>query len=183
MNFQLASVLRVLGTGCVGICLVGCAAKPLQAAEPILRVEAGTPLMLQPNLLDAAVAFKFAARLKDAKTIEVRYQIAPGYYAYKDKFRATARVVTQPNLSALPLTLPTGAIIDDPGFGKVETYRQVVFFDVSLTEAVNNADVQFTLNAQGCADVGVCYAPQRYNLTLTGVGDFAPTRQGGGLGG
>ena len=183
MDMQSAGIKRVFALGIISVSLLGCGAAPLQAAEPILKMDTAAPLMLQPKLLDASIAFKFAARLKDAKTIEVRYQIAPGYYAYKDKFRATTRAAEQPNLTALALNLPAGAITDDPGFGRVETYRQVVFFDVPLSEAVTNAGVQLTLNAQGCADVGVCYAPQRYSVTLTAVGDFAPERASGGIGG
>lgn len=184
MDMQSAGIMRVFALGIISVSLLGCGSMPLQAAEPILKnADQTAPLMLQPKLLDAAIAFKFAARLKDAKTIEVRYQIAPGYYAYKDKFGATARAAEQPNLAALALSLPVGAITDDPGFGRVETYRQVVFFDVPLNEAVKNTGVQFTLNAQGCADVGVCYAPQRYSVTLTAVGDFAPERSTGSIGG
>ena len=183
MDMQLAGIKRVFALGIMSVSLLGCASAPLQAAEPILRMDTAAPLMLQPKLLDAAIAFKFAARLKDAKTIEVRYQIASGYYVYKDKFRATARAAEQPNLAALALNLPAGAIIDDPGFGRVETSRHVVFFDVPLNEAVKNTGVQLTLNAQGCADVGVCYAPQRYSVTLTAVGDFAPERSTGSIGG
>lgn len=183
MDNRLANGLRLVGLGFVGMSFLGCAAPSLQAAKPILKMDTAAPLMLQPKLLDAALAFKFAARLKDAKTIEVRYQIAPGYYVYKDKFRATARAAEQPNLATLALNLPAGAIIDDAGFGRVETYRQVVFFDVPLSETVKNSGLQLTLNAQGCADVGVCYAPQRYTVTLTAVGDFAPERASGGIGG
>ncbi len=167
MKQQLLALMRLVMCGVGGLVAVGCAAPLSHAAEPALSI-------LQPKLLDANIAFKFAARLKDAKTIEVRYQIANGYYVYKDKFRATAGASEQPSLTALAPTLPDGTIVDDPGFGKVETYRQVVFFDVPLNEAVKNAGVQFTLNAQGCADVGVCYAPQRHSISLSAIGAFAP---------
>ena len=184
-------MMKQFATRVLGVCslmpvliLLGCAATPLQAANPGLpNIGTGltAPLILQPKLLDAAVAFKFAARLKDSKTIEVRFQIAPGYYMYKDQFQASVQVTSQLNLTALAPILPVGNIVDDPGFGKVETYRQVVFFDVPLSEPVaalaalgGNAEVQFSLRTQGCADVGVCYPPQRHKLTLTAVGDFVP---------
>jgi thioredoxin:protein disulfide reductase len=184
MDQKIVRIKQIIGFGCIATSLLGCASAPLQAAEPLLKSDPAAPLMLQPKLLDAAVAFKFAARLKDAQTIEVRYQIAPGYYAYKDKFRATVRAAEQANLTALDPVMPAGTVTDDPGFGRVETYRQVVFFTVPLSEAVTNAGLQLTLNAQGCADVGVCYAPQRYSLTLTAVGDFASPRvNSGGIGG
>ncbi|HLF38840.1 MAG TPA: protein-disulfide reductase DsbD N-terminal domain-containing protein, partial [Burkholderiales bacterium] len=50
---------------------------------------AGLARAAAPELLEPDQAFRFAARLKDARSIEVSYQIAPGYYMYRDKFRFT----------------------------------------------------------------------------------------------
>ena len=42
------------------------------------------------DLLDPEKAFRFSARALDAGSIEVRYQVASGYYMYRDKFRFAA---------------------------------------------------------------------------------------------
>lgn len=42
------------------------------------------------EFLDPAVAFKPSARALDGQTVEVRFEIAKGYYLYRDKFRLTA---------------------------------------------------------------------------------------------
>ena len=34
-------------------------------------------------------AFRFSAQALDAQTLEVRWDIAPGYYMYRDKFKFT----------------------------------------------------------------------------------------------
>lgn len=54
------------------------------------------------EFLDPAVAFKASARALDGQTIEVRYEIAKGYYLYRDKFRfavaGEAATLGEPNL-------------------------------------------------------------------------------------
>ena len=44
----------------------------------------------QPALLEPEQAFRFSARVLDASTIEVRYQIANGYYLYRERFAFAA---------------------------------------------------------------------------------------------
>ena len=39
------------------------------------------------DLLEPEQAFKFSARVLDGNNIEVRYQIANGYYLYREKFK------------------------------------------------------------------------------------------------
>ena len=42
------------------------------------------------ELLEPEKAFQFSARLIDANQVEVRYEIAPGYYMYREKFKFIA---------------------------------------------------------------------------------------------
>ena len=45
---------------------------------------------VEPVLLDPDAAFKLSARMKDEKIAELTYDIAPGYYMYRDRFRFAA---------------------------------------------------------------------------------------------
>ena len=74
----------------------------------------------EPELLEPDKAFRFAARLKDARSIEVSYQIAPGYYMYRDKFRFT---LAPAGVKPGEPQLPAGKKHRDEFFGEVETYR------------------------------------------------------------
>ncbi|MGH8754768.1 MAG: protein-disulfide reductase DsbD domain-containing protein, partial [Burkholderiales bacterium] len=47
-----------------------------------LFVRAGEPELLEPEK-----AFRLSAQWVDANNINVRYQIADGYYLYRDRFR------------------------------------------------------------------------------------------------
>ena len=118
----------------------------------------------EPDLLEPEQAFRFTARLLDANQLEVRYDIAPGYYMYREKFRFEA----SPASIALDASqLPPGKVKKDEFFGDVQIYRGSQRFVLP----VRGADAQaprFTLKAvsQGCADIGVCYPPQEQSAEL-----------------
>jgi thiol:disulfide interchange protein DsbD len=101
--------------------------------------------------LPAEQAFRFSARAIDARTLEARWQIADGYYLYREKFRF---VVTGGALGA-PL-LPPGKVKQDEIFGKVETYRKDVRILLPLEAS---GPVTLKVVSQGCWDGGICYPP------------------------
>ncbi|MBL8487905.1 MAG: protein-disulfide reductase DsbD [Rhodocyclaceae bacterium] len=114
--------------------------------------------------LDPEKAFRFSARLVDGATVEARWQIADGYYMYRDKFRFSSDV---PEVKLGEPRYPKGKVKDDEIFGKVETYRGDLRILIPLEGPAGTA---FTLktSSQGCADLGVCYPPlpQQAGLTL-----------------
>ena len=116
------------------------------------------------DLLEPEKAFRFSARLVDTNQVEVRYEIAPGYYMYRDKFKFGA----EPASIALDASrLPPGKIRKDEFFGEVQIYRGDLRFVLPLTVAGPSV-ARFTLKAQsqGCADIGVCYPPQEQNVEI-----------------
>jgi thiol:disulfide interchange protein DsbD len=109
------------------------------------------------ELLDPAVAFKFSARALDASTLEVRYQIANGYYMYRDKFK----FALEPEAAKLGVAqFPQGDVHNDEFFGRVETYRKEVRIRLPLVPDAAASRLKLAVTSQGCADVGVCYVPQ-----------------------
>ena len=127
----------------------------------------------EPELLEPDKAFRFSARMKDARSIEVNYQIAPGYYLYRDKFRF---VLSPAGAKPGAAQLPAGAKHRDEFFGEVETYRGNISIVVpfELAEAGVPA-IRLAVTSQGCADVGVCYIPheQKAELKLAALGPGA----------
>src|SRR3970282_366692 len=109
-------------------------------------------------------AFRFAARLKDARSIEVSYQIAPGYYMYRDKFRFT---LAPAGVKPGEPQLPAGKKHRDEFFGEVDTYRGIlrVLVPFALADARVPA-IQLAALSQGCADIGVCYVPHEQKADL-----------------
>jgi thioredoxin:protein disulfide reductase len=110
------------------------------------------------EFLDPAVAFKPTARALDGQTVAIDFEIAKGYYLYRDKFRVT---VDSDAVSVLPLQLPKGKEKDDENFGKVEVFYKAVEVRVPLERQVSGTlPLKLSVTSQGCADAGVCYPPQ-----------------------
>lgn len=117
----------------------------------------------EPKLLEPEKAFQFTARLADANAIEVHYQIAPGYYMYRDKFR----FAVEPAEARLGKPqLPPGKIKKDEFFGDVEIYRDEVKIMLPLQHDGKAPAATLTAVSQGCADLGVCYVPQEQKAEL-----------------
>ena len=116
------------------------------------------------DLLPPSVAFKPTARALDGQTIEVRFEIAKGYYLYRDKFRFTAEPAGVQ--LGMPI-LPIGKEKDDDTFGKVQVYYKEALIRLPV-ERNSSGPLALTLNltSQGCADVGVCYPPQKQTVSL-----------------
>jgi len=118
----------------------------------------------EPDLLEPDQAFRFAARLKDASSIEINYQIARGYYLYRDKFQFT---LAPASVKSGTPQLPPGRKYRDDSFGEVETYRGSL--SIVLPFELADADVpaiRLTAISQGCADIGVCYVPHEQKTEL-----------------
>ena len=137
-----AAVLRVLGLA--GLALLFLSASPAMAEEAFLPPEQ---------------AFKFSAQMNEDEIL-VRYEIAPGYYMYRERFAFTAR-----GAALGTPKLPLGTVVYDDTFQKnVESYRGNLTIRVPVS-----ANGAFTLVAtsQGCSDKGLCYSPMTSTVALS----------------
>ncbi|OYY94961.1 MAG: thiol:disulfide interchange protein [Hydrogenophilales bacterium 28-61-23] len=115
------------------------------------------------ELLEPEQAFKYSASLIEPGKAEARFQIADGYYLYRNKIKFSAEAGIKLGTPALP----AGKIKQDEAFGKVEIYRGDIRVQIPYTPA-DGAAKPFKLSAefQGCADLGVCYQPQNGVATI-----------------
>ena len=115
----------------------------------------------EEEFLEPDVAFKVSARALDANTLEARWQIADGYYMYRDKFKfeLAGGTLGKPNL-------PPGKVKQDENYGKVETYRKDVRIVLLITRTPGTTSVTLKATAQGCADAGLCYTPQTSTIAI-----------------
>jgi thiol:disulfide interchange protein DsbD len=130
-----------------------------------------------PDLLEPDQAFRFSARALGSDSIEVRYQVARGYYLYRDKFQFT---VTPPSVEVGAPELPPGVRKKDEFFGEVETYRGELRIKLPVRNAAPGETVTLNATSQGCADVGVCYVPheQKARIVLAAAGGDAGAAAG-----
>jgi len=115
------------------------------------------------EFLDPQAAFKFSAKVVEGKAIAVTYEIADGYYMYRERFKFVADGATlgEPQI-------PPGKVKYDETFAKnVETYRHQVTIVIPV-----QAPGPFTLKAtsQGCSEKGLCYSPMESSARLMVVG-------------
>src|SRR5450830_1708120 len=121
------------------------------------------------DYLAPEVAFKFSAKMVGAKTVEIDYAIADGYYMYRDRFHFKAEGATLGEPA-----FPHGKVKFDDNFQKeVETYRHSVSVRVPVEAA---GQFKLTATAQGCADKGLCYPP------MDSVAAMSPTAIGAVVG-
>lgn len=123
-----------------------------------------TALAHAEEFLDPAVAFQPAVRAVDGRTLEISYEIAQGYYLYRDKFRFVAdgdeARLGEP-------VFPKGKEKDDDNFGQVEVYYKTVAIRVPVERnASGPLALTLKVTAQGCADAGICYPPQTQALAV-----------------
>lgn len=116
---------------------------------------------LGAKLLPPEQAFRLSVRALDASTLEARFDVADGYYLYRDKMRFS----TDP-VPAKAAVLPAGKTKHDAFFGDVETYRDVVLVRVPLAKSAAGQTLTVHADSQGCADVGVCYPPNPQQVRL-----------------
>ncbi len=111
----------------------------------------------EDDFLPPEQAFRFAAKQVDPTTIEVRFDVADGYYLYRERFAFAA----QPDGVRLGNpTMPQGKVHFDETFGKdMETYRGAVVVRIPVEQAPADGRWTLVVTSQGCADKGLCYPP------------------------
>jgi thiol:disulfide interchange protein DsbD len=160
-SYSKQRALHDKGTNRLQISVFGSTVRPVLF---VLLMLSGLARAAEPELLEPDQAFRFAARLKDARSIEVSYQIAPGYYMYRDKFHFT---LAPAGVTPGAPQLPAGKKHRDEFFGEVETYRGSlsILLPFELAHAGVPA-IQLAAVSQGCADIGVCYVPHEQKAEL-----------------
>ncbi len=116
------------------------------------------------EFLDPTVAFKPAVRALDGQNIELRFDIAPGYYLYRDKFRF---VPETPAAQLGTPVLPKGKEKQDDTFGKVEVYYKEAIIRLPVERSASGpVALTLKITSQGCADAGICYPPQQQKVSV-----------------
>lgn len=117
----------------------------------------GTEEFLKPD-----EAFRISAD-READHILVTWDIAPGYYLYRSKFRFSGET---PGVELGQPEFPPATIKEDPFFGEMEVYRDSVTVSLPVTNNAARETVTLEATSQGCADAGLCYPPHRQTLLV-----------------
>lgn len=138
---------------------------PIRSTTIILTLWLFLPLataLAQTAPLPADNAFAFSASKTPSGGLELRWEIADGYYLYRDRIAAQTA-----NGRDVPMTTPAGEPKDDPYFGRMEVYHRSA--EASAEPAAIADASAVTLSYQGCQDDGICYRPQTKTLELAAL--------------
>ena len=119
------------------------------------------------KFLEADQAFAFTSDVADGNTIKARWDIAKGYYLYRDKFKFELKDAN--GIKIGNVNMPRGQTKEDESFGKMEIYHNLVELNIPLVRTGSTSPMPVTLVAkyQGCAEAGFCYPPQTKTVSLS----------------
>ncbi len=140
------------------------------------------------DFLEPERAFADTAAMADPLTLDIHWEIAPGYYMYQDRFEvriedAQGRLLVFRRSDLTPedaetrapawgdaLRLPHGQVKYDPTFEKdMEVFHGGVTLRAALRPGAEGP-LQVAVTGQGCADEGLCYPPMTKTFVLQADG-------------
>lgn len=115
------------------------------------------------DILDADEAFRLNLSA-DKNHLIINWSIEGGYYLYQNRIKAKIKD------QEIPITLPKGEAKDDPLFGDVIVYYHSLSVPIAIS-AIENlttlGEENLEIHYQGCADIGICYPPQKQQFRLS----------------
>ncbi len=163
MNYHRSSVLALL----LLFCSAGLAADGGGLSSSIASVGERLGLIKpEPVFLEPERAFVFSAEAPGPGAITARWEIADGYYLYRDKF--SFRLVESPaGVTLGAAEYPRGEFKEDEFFGRMEVYHGQIQAAVPVLQpGAVPAAVVLEVGYQGCADQGFCYPPMKQTVSL-----------------
>jgi thiol:disulfide interchange protein DsbD len=133
----------------------------------------GSPVVAE-DILKPEEAFRYEVSSGDDE-ITVTWTIEPGHYLYRKRM---AYASSTAGLDIGAPVYPTGLPHSDEFFGDMEIYRNRAVVRIPVTRrapGLKNAVLE--VRSQGCADIGLCYPPQKWAADIafaTGPGDAGP---------
>jgi len=119
---------------------------------------------LESSFLKAQDAFQLSFDAPQNGKLVAHWNIANGYYLYQSRISLSG-----PQADKLKITqFPDGEHKTDPYFGKVIIYKHTLSLPIDYdTTLAPGTTIHATLHYQGCADKGLCYAPQTVPFDFT----------------
>ncbi len=119
------------------------------------------------RFLNPDQAFELRVTQAPGQPVRLKWEIAKGYYLYRERIG----IVAKPGAAPVQVVLPAGEVKSDPQFGSVEVYHHELTVDVPTHDARS-----LEMSWQGCAEAGLCYPPQKRTIQLVSA------QSGGGNG-
>ena len=110
-------------------------------------------------------AFQVSISTRQPNLLVAHWNIADGYYLYRDKF--SVRLAGNGQVTLLTPVLPAGDTHHDEFFGDVQIYHNAAEMQIPLQRSTGDAtEMTLLLGYQGCADAGICYPPIKKKIPV-----------------
>ena len=120
------------------------------------------------DFLSVDKAFKFKMySFKDLKQLDIKFNIAHGYYLYKSKID----VIIDPILD-FDLIKDKGKIKEDEFFGKQEVFYGATTLKI-IPKVELSKNYKITLKYQGCSEKGLCYPPVSKTINSNNINNYS----------
>lgn len=131
------------------------------------------PIAAAQEFLAPEKAFVMKARQASPDVVLIAFDIARGYYMYRERFELESTELT---INFADISLPPGVVKYDPTFEKdMALFFKGVEFALPLPAQWPSQDpaALLTINiiSQGCADAGICYPPMTSAIVLAKAED------------
>lgn len=148
----------------------------LRGAGSVLdKLRGGSDTGAVPQFLPVDQAFRISVQAQGSDAA-VRLEPAQGYYLYRDKIHFS---LIHPDGRINGVDLPPGELKSDPNFGDTHVFHQAVTARVALADLPQGTrEVVLEAQYQGCADAGLCYPPEKKQLSFV----LAAAQTGGDVG-
>ncbi len=110
------------------------------------------------EFLDVDEAFKLTTEIVDEEII-AKFEIADDYYMYRSRFYFDAK-----DAKLGKAYIPNGKKKIDEYLGEVEVYHHNL--EISVPFKAYQKEFTFIIEYQGCAEAGLCYAPEEKKILL-----------------
>jgi thioredoxin:protein disulfide reductase len=145
----------------------------------------------EEEFLSVDQAFVFSASLDQDGSLRAAWHMPDGYYLYRQRFEFNA--APDSGFALGEPEIPKGKVKVDDYFGEVQVYYHDVAARVPVTRTAPGAKtLVVTITYQGCADRGLCYPPQKKQVSFAAdaiaataaqsVAPIAPAKTGSGAG-
>lgn len=114
------------------------------------------------DFLPPEQAFVFSSASSGPHTLRLHWEIAPGYHLYRERISATTADSKVPQVLAMPRGIDK---FDETLNKTMAVFERELTVDLELA-----AGATATVNWQGCADAGLCYAPASAQVRMAGAG-------------
>jgi thiol:disulfide interchange protein DsbD len=108
-------------------------------------------------------AFPYELTATEA-SLRLEFDVLDGYYLYRERFGFET---DSAGITLGAPVFPVGEVHEDEFFGKQEIYRHDFTIEIPYRRTGAALDLELQVRLQGCADIGLCYPPQRWSRDAT----------------